>query len=672
MAPVADRIVDIDADPPIKDAAAPAFPSSSDLTDADPDADPATPDPRLATVHHLSTTLDDARTLLTRADAPAALISTTLTTLLDAIEAVRALQVRPIPSSPLSGSTTSTWSDASLKTPPSEPNEASRHSLAAVAPSPVDSPAVLRKKSCPSSTATPPARASPGGMRARLYSAGADRAAGASPLGPRTARGGGTAIHGSHQDGLDATPARSSPVGTPHAETMGSTDRLVRGSGSSGAQPPPPSSSRKPAATSAMRGSGTYSGSQLGSLDSLARPAPSLTPFGNSFMDPFSALHVARPIASSARGSSADAGSVTELRRNGTAGSSTSLAEDPRRRTSGGAGGNAGAGAGAVGSTWGALASTYQVSKVLGEGSFGETKLAMHRESKAKVAIKYINRLAIARSASAQRMVLSELVALISLDVSHPHICPLIDVVTSATTIHLVFPFLGGGELFDWLRARPSGRLGEDEARVMFAQLVDTVGYCHDKGWCHRDVKLENVMLSDNHKQCLLIDFGFATRIPEDGGLLTTPLGSGAYASPEMLQKMPYAGPDVDIWSLGIVLYTLICGRFPFRGDSPRELLQRVVSGNVTFPTGRTFSTALMDLVHRCLAVDRTARITIAEIRSHAWFQGAADPRKGPGMGRVELARATGTVGKWCTYPGPLAADAYLRWVGGASLTGDV
>ncbi|KNE63558.1 CAMK/CAMKL protein kinase [Allomyces macrogynus ATCC 38327] len=666
MSPVADRIVDIDAaDPPIKGATASSLTSLSDLTiDADPELDPATPDPRLATVHHLSTTLDDARTLLTRPDAPAALISTTLTTLLDAIEAVRALQVRPLPSSPLSGSTTSSWSDASLKTPPSEPNEASRHSLPAVAPSPVDSPAVLRKKSCPSSTATPPARASPGGMRARLYSAGADRA-GASPLGPRPARGG-TAIHGSHQDVLDAAaPARSSPVGTPHADgTLGSTEKL-RGTGHA-----PPSSPRK-STTPALRGSGTYSGSHLGSLDSLARP-PSLSPFGNSFMDPFSALHVSRPIASSTRGSSVDAGSVTELRRNGTTGSSTSLAEESRRR-SGVVGGNGvGAGGGAAGSTWGALATTYQVAKVLGEGSFGETKLAMHRESKTKVAIKHINRLAIARSASAQRMVLSELVALISLDVSHPHICPLIDVVTSATTIHLVFPYLGGGELFDWLRARPSGRLGEDEARVMFAQLVDAVGYCHDKGWCHRDVKLENVMLSDDHKQCHLIDFGFATRIPEDGGMLTTPLGSGAYASPEMLQKLPYAGPDVDVWSLGIVLYTLICGRFPFRGDSPRELLQRVVSGTVTFPTGRTYSPALVDLVHRCLAVDRTARITIADMRNHAWFQGAADPRKGPGMGRVELARATGTVGEWCTYPGPLAADAYLRWVGGASLTGDV
>ncbi|KAJ3364223.1 hypothetical protein GGF31_000570 [Allomyces arbusculus] len=670
MAPVADRIVDIDAaDAPAanqenKATSAPNFTSSSDLTDADLDAGP---DPRLATVHHLSTTLDDARTLLTRPDAPAALISTTLTTLLDAIEAVRALQVRPIPSSPLSGSIASTWSDASLKTPPSEPNDASPlHSLAAVAPSPVDSPALLRKKSYPATTPPQSARASPGGMRARLCSAGADRGAGASPLGPRTtARG--TAIHGSHQDGLDAAIlARSSPVGTSHADrTLGSTDKLRSAL--------PPSSSRKPATTSVLRGSGTYSGSQLGSLDSLARPVPSLTPFGNSFMDPFSALHVSRPLATTAstRGSSVDAGSVTELRRNGTAGSSTSLAEDQRRR-SGGAGGNGAGGTSAAGSAWGTLASTYQLAKALGEGSYGETKLAMHRESKTKVAIKHINRLAIARSASAQRMVLSELVALISLDVSHQHICPLIDVVTSATTIHLVFPFLGGGELFDWLRARPSGRLGEDDARVLFAQLVDAVGYCHDKGWCHRDVKLENVMLSDDHKQCLLIDFGFATRIPEEGAMLTTPLGSSAYASPEMLQKLPYAGPDVDVWSLGIVLYTLICGRFPFRGDSPRELLQRVVSGTVTFPTGRTYSPALVDLVHRCLAVDRTARITIAEMRSHAWLQGAADPRKGPGMGRVELARATGIGGEWCTYPGPLAADAYLRWVGGASLTGDV
>ncbi|KNE64758.1 hypothetical protein AMAG_19272 [Allomyces macrogynus ATCC 38327] len=164
---------------------------------------------------------------------------------------------------------------------------------------------------------------------------------------------------------------------------MGSTDKL-RGA-------LPSSSSRKPATTSALRGSGTNSSSRLGSLDSLARP-PSLTPFGNSFMDPFSALHVSRPIApSTTRGSSVDAGSVTELRRNGTAGSSTSLAEDPRRRSGGGGpSGNGGTSAPAA-STYGALASTYQVSKVLGEGSFGETKLAMHRESKAKVRYLHIH-----------------------------------------------------------------------------------------------------------------------------------------------------------------------------------------------------------------------------------------------------------------------------------------
>ncbi|KAJ3361352.1 hypothetical protein GGF32_007398 [Allomyces javanicus] len=316
----------------------------------------------------------------------------------------------------------------------------------------------------------------------------------------------------------------------------------------------------------------------------------------------------------------------------------------------------------------------YRVVKNIGEGSFGQVKLAVHVVSGEKVAIKSIDRLVTARSTNTKRMIVGEITALLAMDVAHPHICPLIDVFATSTSIFLAFPLVSGGDLFEWLKSIPGNRPATlADARTIFKQIVSAVQYCHEQGFCHRDLKLENILHVRNagtqaHEpgQIRLIDFGFATVISENP-LHTHFLGSGTYASPEMAQQIPYSGPDVDVWSLGVILYVLVMGKFPFRGDTPRELAQRISTGVPVLNSTRFQGDPnLADIVRRCLEVDRTKRATVAQLLAHPWLaEGGDETMRGKSRAvlAAEYAPAAGSAAATVAamFPGPLFAGIYLK-----------
>ncbi|KAJ3362040.1 hypothetical protein GGF31_001823 [Allomyces arbusculus] len=316
----------------------------------------------------------------------------------------------------------------------------------------------------------------------------------------------------------------------------------------------------------------------------------------------------------------------------------------------------------------------YRVVKNIGEGSFGQVKLAVHVDSGEKVAIKSIDRLVTARSTNTKRMILGEITALLTMDVAHPRICPLIDVFATSTSIFLAFPLVSGGDLFEWLKSIPGNRPSTlADARTIFKQIVSAVQYCHEQGFCHRDLKLENILHVRNpgtqaHEpgQIRLIDFGFATVISENP-LHTHFLGSGTYASPEMGQQIPYSGSDVDVWSLGVILYVLITGKFPFRGDTPRELAQRISAGVPVLNSTRFQGDPnLIDIVRRCLEVDRTKRATVAQLLAHPWLAEGGDETlrgKSRAVLAAEYAPAAGSAAATVAamFPGPLFAGIYLK-----------
>lgn len=198
---------------------------------------------------------------------------------------------------------------------------------------------------------------------------------------------------------------------------------------------------------------------------------------------------------------------------------------------------------------------------------------------------------------------------------SHPHIIRLYEVIDTPTDIFVVMEYVSNGELFDYIVSK--GRLVPDEARHFFHQIVAGVEYCHFHSIVHRDLKPENLLL-DADNTLKIADFGLSNTM-RDGDFLRTSCGSPNYAAPEVISGNLYAGPEVDVWSCGVILYALLCGSLPFDDESIPNLFKKIKSGMYSLPSH--LSSLSRDLIPRMLVVDPMKRITIPEIRQHPWFQ---------------------------------------------------
>lgn len=253
----------------------------------------------------------------------------------------------------------------------------------------------------------------------------------------------------------------------------------------------------------------------------------------------------------------------------------------------------------------------YQVIRTLGEGSFGKVKLAQHVGTGQKVALKIINRKTLAKS-DMQGRVEREISYLRLL--RHPHIIKLYDVIKSKDEIIMVIEY-AGKELFDYIVQR--GRMPEDEARRFFQQIIAAVEYCHRHKIVHRDLKPENLLL-DDQLNVKIADFGLSN-IMTDGNFLKTSCGSPNYAAPEVISGKLYAGPEVDVWSAGVILYVMLCGRLPFDDDFIPALFKKISNGVYTLPN--YLSAGAKSILTRMLVVNPLNRITIHEIMEDDWFK---------------------------------------------------
>lgn len=203
---------------------------------------------------------------------------------------------------------------------------------------------------------------------------------------------------------------------------------------------------------------------------------------------------------------------------------------------------------------------------------------------------------------------------------THPHIIRLYEVIDTPTDIFLVNEYVSGGELFDYIVSK--GRLAADEARNFFHQIISGVEYCHFQKIVHRDLKPENLLL-DSNLNIKIADFGLSN-LMRDGDFLRTSCGSPNYAAPEVISGHLYAGPEVDVWSCGVILYALLCGSLPFDDESIPNLFKKIKSGMYSLPSH--LSQLARNLIPRMLEVDPMKRITIPEIRLHPWFQHKLPP----------------------------------------------
>ncbi|XP_032061884.1 maternal embryonic leucine zipper kinase [Aythya fuligula] len=253
----------------------------------------------------------------------------------------------------------------------------------------------------------------------------------------------------------------------------------------------------------------------------------------------------------------------------------------------------------------------YELRETIGTGGFAKVKLGRHLLTGEKVAIKIMDKLALGDDLP---RVKTEIDAMKNL--SHQHICRLYHVIETSKKIFMVLEYCPGGELFDYIISKD--RLSEEEARVFFRQIVSAIAYVHSKGYAHRDLKPENLLIDEEHN-LKLIDFGLCAK--PKGGLdyhLNTCCGSPAYAAPELIQGKAYIGSEADIWSMGVLLYALLCGFLPFDDDNVMAVYRRIMRGKYTIPKWLSPSSTL--LLSQMLQVDPKKRITVKHLLSHPWL----------------------------------------------------
>src|SRR5271156_3653986 len=187
-------------------------------------------------------------------------------------------------------------------------------------------------------------------------------------------------------------------------------------------------------------------------------------------------------------------------------------------------------------------------------------------------------------------------------------------VIKTPTEIIMVLEY-AGGELFDYIVQ--NGKMREDEARRFFQQIICAVEYCHRHKIVHRDLKPENLLL-DQNMNVKIADFGLSN-IMTDGNFLKTSCGSPNYAAPEVISGKLYAGPEVDVWSCGVILYVLLVGRLPFDDDFIPALFKKIAAGS--FVTPAFLSPAAVKLIKSMLQVNPVQRITVQDIRRDPWFE---------------------------------------------------
>uniref|UniRef100_A0A8C8DU26 MAP/microtubule affinity-regulating kinase 3 n=1 Tax=Oryzias sinensis TaxID=183150 RepID=A0A8C8DU26_9TELE len=252
----------------------------------------------------------------------------------------------------------------------------------------------------------------------------------------------------------------------------------------------------------------------------------------------------------------------------------------------------------------------YRLLKTIGKGNFAKVKLARHILTGKEVAIKIIDKTQL-NPTSLQKLFRE---VRIMKTLNHPNIVQLFEVIETEKTLYLVMEYASGGEVFDYLVAH--GRMKEKEARAKFRQIVSAVYYCHQKNIVHRDLKAENLLL-DADSNIKIADFGFSNEFTE-GSKLDTFCGSPPYAAPELFQGKKYDGPEVDIWSLGVILYTLVSGSLPFDGQNLKELRERVLRGKYRVPF--YMSTDCEGILRRFLVLNPAKRCSLEQIMKDKWI----------------------------------------------------
>ncbi|KAG8986011.1 serine/threonine-protein kinase KIN2, partial [Tulasnella sp. 427] len=272
----------------------------------------------------------------------------------------------------------------------------------------------------------------------------------------------------------------------------------------------------------------------------------------------------------------------------------------------------------------------YTLGKTLGAGSMGKVKLAQHNVTGEKLAIKIVPRANSAQIAGNSQQSPSFIAKQASKDHSkeirtireaalcmllhHPYICGMREMIVHQHHYYMVFEYVSGGQMLDYIISH--GRLRERVARKFARQIGSALEYCHKNNVVHRDLKIENILISQTGN-IKIIDYGLSN-LWNPTSHLSTFCGSLYFAAPELLNARVYTGPEVDVWSFGVVLYVLVCGKVPFDDQSMPALHAKIKRGQVEYPAW--LSAECKHLLSRMLVTNPPARATLLEVLNHPWM----------------------------------------------------
>lgn len=267
----------------------------------------------------------------------------------------------------------------------------------------------------------------------------------------------------------------------------------------------------------------------------------------------------------------------------------------------------------------------------LGQGTFGKVRLATHVITGEKVAIKILEKEKIYQQEDKDRV---EREIKILKMIRHNNLIQIYQVIQTPTLIYIIMEFSPGKDMFNYIVSNK--KIREDEACNYFQQLIEGVDYCHKLKICHRDLKPENLLLEG--KTIKLIDFGLSNTWGKTGRLKTA-CGSPSYAAPEMiLGETEYFGSRVDCWSVGVILYVMVCGFLPFEDPNQEKLYKKIIEGKYALPS--FVSEPCKDLIRKLMNTDQEKRYTLAEIKCHPWYKSIA-PKINEGLLSIQIVLPT-------------------------------
>jgi len=277
------------------------------------------------------------------------------------------------------------------------------------------------------------------------------------------------------------------------------------------------------------------------------------------------------------------------------------------------------------------LTQKYEIGQELGRGAFSVVKLGTNKKTKEKVAVKVIDRNDVGKDYEKNLKMEMEILK----RVEHPNIIALHEMVEAGNKLYFVMELVTGGELFD--RIVEKGSYSEEDAKILVRKIVSAIDYLHKQNIAHRDLKPENLLVKsvEDDTEVKIADFGLSKIIDKDK-MMQTACGTPGYVAPEVLLAQGY-DKEVDMWSIGVITYILLCGFPPFYSESVPEVFEQILEAKYDYPEEYwdEISAEAKDFINHLLVVDVTKRLTAEQALNHPWLRQSSKKKSTP-LGKLQ------------------------------------